>query len=164
VHIAIALGDREAARVLLADAVPEARSSGNPWAIAISLIARGLLERADGDPDRARRDIQAAVALLRDVGDRFALLLGLFVLAAAHSDLGDPQRAVRLVGAAEEQAERIGNSPPASLYAIVESAITRARAALGPEDAQHEYQVGRTMTMDHAIDYALQVAARPASA
>lgn len=158
---AIMLRDHPRARAILEDSLPVARRLGGPWHTAGSLLGFGLLARAEGEPDRAQPYLHEAVSLLRDIGDRFMLLIAMLALAATYADRGDAERALRLAGAVEAEADRIGSSPPPPIHAMTKSAIDAAKASLPGEMAQNAYAAGRAMTIESAIEHALETGVPP---
>ena len=71
--------------------------------------------------------------------------------------MAEPGHAARLWGVAEHQREDIGALMPPSDRPHHDHQVAAARAALGDDIAfNREWQEGRAMTMEQAIDYALR--------
>jgi hypothetical protein len=105
----------------------------------------------------ARALYAESLAIQRELGDRRGAALALEGVAAATSASGDPVRAARIWGAAERLRDEVGAPLPLSGRPRYEQFITAARAALGDEVAfDAAWQEGRAMTMEEAIECALE--------
>jgi hypothetical protein len=64
-------------------------------------------------------------------------------------------RAIRLLGAGEAFCETLGVRPPAAIAAEYERTVTEGRAALSEAAFAAAWAEGRAMSIEQAIEYAL---------
>ena len=110
-----------------------------------------------------RRSVEEAVqrfiislTLTRDLGHAqwvFNILYGLAGVAAAR---GVVDRAASLDAAAAGSERRLGHVPTAADAGIHRRYLEELRRVTDPVIWEAEYRVGETMTLDEAIEYALQ--------
>ena len=70
---------------------------------------------------------------------------------------GFAEKAAELFGAAEALREKIGEPVPHSVQADYEETLTSARAPLGEEAFAVAWELGRRMSVEEAIQFAVQV-------
>lgn len=70
---------------------------------------------------------------------------------------GFAEKAAELFGAAEAIREKIGEPVPHSVQADYEETLTSARAPLGEEAFAVAWELGRRMSVEEAIQFAVQV-------
>ncbi|MGF1473063.1 MAG: LuxR C-terminal-related transcriptional regulator [Rubrobacteraceae bacterium] len=122
--------------------------------VLFNLAVEALLR---GDHDEIRKTCSDSLKISRRQDDKLAIMYGLWILGCGMSGEGLHERAARLWGAAEIVQEQ-NDMPPAPIAMDLngyEDRLARTRAALGKEAMETEWQRGRTMTQDEAIDYAL---------
>ncbi|HLY26500.1 MAG TPA: hypothetical protein VKQ72_09185, partial [Aggregatilineales bacterium] len=120
---------------------------------------QGLGETAlaqGGDAALAARHLHHALALFRDLGYQSGQAWCLAGLAGAAELDEDPERAARLWGAAEVQRQAIGCRPAPAARATRERLTTAASEQLGEEAFDAAWAEGQAMTMEQAIELALQ--------
>jgi tetratricopeptide (TPR) repeat protein len=115
----------------------------------------GHIARHTGDLDRAKKIYSETIMGWQDLGHRAAIANQLECFAFVAIAEGEPQRAIKLLGAAEALREKIG-SPMAS-YEVMEyhKEVAQLRTMLAETDFNAFWAEGRAMTMEQAIQSAL---------
>jgi hypothetical protein len=116
----------------------------------------GHFLRDEGNYTGARSLYQESLLLRRELGDLFALAQSLEDLAVLAGKQGQWERAIRLLGADEAFCETLGARPPAAVPPEYERTVAEGRAALGEAAFAARWAEGRAMSLDQAIDYALE--------
>ncbi|HZO32195.1 MAG TPA: tetratricopeptide repeat protein [Chloroflexota bacterium] len=127
---------------------------GDRHSAGMALGDLGSVAAMGGDVSGARRLYRAALDASRVAGNRRRLaytVAAVAGLAAAH----DPERALRLDTAATLALEAIGARQAPFFERLWASDLDRARAALGEARAAESQAGGRSLTLDEAIDEAL---------
>jgi non-specific serine/threonine protein kinase len=150
------MGDVERAASCFAEALELARGAGRTDVEAMELGNLGNVARARGDLTRATTLQRQALVLKRDLGARRHIAITLADLASIAGVAGNGRRAARLVGAATALRERIGAPQPVPERMDMEGSVARVRAALGESAWSAELAVGAALTMDQAIEFALE--------
>ncbi len=134
------------------------REQADQWSIANSLQSLGLLLLAQGHHERAITFFKEGGSQSLAVGDR-ALCAGcLEGLASTAAILGKPERAARLFGATKAARESIHYPRSLNLQKLFEPFEAMTHAQLGETAFAAAWAEGRAMTMEQAIEYALQSA------
>ena len=110
-----------------------------------------------GDHAEIKRKSSESLRISRRHDDKLAIVYTLWIVGCGMSREGLHERAARLWGASEAVQEQndMPIAPLATNLCDYEDRLTRTHAALGKERMKAEWQRGRTMTQDEAIDYAL---------
>ena len=156
-YMAVQQGDYEAAQAQLEFALTLQREVGDQWGIATTLHNLANAARGQENYDEARGRYEESLTIARELGDgrTIAYLLGdMGGLAALE---GQAQRALQLVGAAEGLREDIGAPIPPADQAILDRLLEPARLALGAAVTASAMAEGRAMSLEEAIEYALQI-------
>lgn len=150
-------GDLEQARRLFEESAELSRELGNKKGLAEALGNLGVLAKEAGDTDRARTNIKETLGLLSEIGDRSGLAPTLEILAAIASDKGVYPSAARLFAAAEKLREEIG--VPMTQHELPEHKleIDRMRTEMSKADLETEWEVGRQMTLQEAVELASSI-------
>jgi len=122
--------------------------------LAATLVARSATEEGAGLAVRA-------LTSYRTMGDGHGLAHCLEVLAEVALTRGAATTAARLVGAAEVLREQVAASAARIRARRMARVTAGVRTALGPEEAEHQQRVGRTMRLDAALDLAARVLPEP---
>jgi len=154
--VALEREDRRAARPLLEERLAICRKLGDPALLVHALGGMGHLERDAGDYGRARAFYQESLLLRRELGSLFALAQSLEDLTVLAGRQRETERAIRLLGAAEAFCDTLGARPPVAIAAEYERTVTEGRAALGEAVFAATWAEGRTMSLEQAIQYALE--------
>jgi tetratricopeptide (TPR) repeat protein len=142
------------ARALYEQSLALRRELGFKTGIAASLNLLAAVTERQGDAESARAHYRESLGLWRELGDTWGIIHVLCRLAAMHSD---PKRSARLHGAADALLE----GTDASLRRDELEALLRAtdtlRAQLGETAFTAAWFEGRAMSLDQAIEYALDL-------
>jgi predicted ATPase/class 3 adenylate cyclase len=153
--VVLAQGDLSSARTLAEESENIHRSIGNRRNLAYSLLTLALIEMGDGNVAKARSLLQESLTYSAELGDPWACMITLASFAILAGAALQPKRAVRLGGAVAAVHDNIGGALPSFTQTNLESTLESARSALSAE-AESAWEQGRTMTMEQAIEYALE--------
>jgi tetratricopeptide (TPR) repeat protein len=156
-HVAQIRGEYERATRLHEDSLPLFRQRGARY-LGIAWAFQGLGETAlaQGKTTRARTHLTKALVLFHDFGHTYGVAWCLAGLAGAAVLDEDPEGAARLWGAAEALRQSIGCRPAPAARATRERLMAAAREQLGDEAFAAVWNAGQAMTMEQAIELALQ--------
>jgi tetratricopeptide (TPR) repeat protein len=141
------------------------RQLRDPWMIATSLVHLGIVALDWADRRRAERYLAESLKLLQELGDRWQTTLALEVCAGlvAAREYHPPdaehagRRAVQLFGAVEMLREMLG-APLLRLYHDHrQRGVAAARAHLDQVSFDEAWAAGRTLTLEQAVAYVLEV-------
>jgi hypothetical protein len=155
----VALGktDYETARPLLQEARRIMEELGDPRGVGKMTVALADVEFNDGDPVAAQALYEEALTLLKDVEDKWWTAWCLEGMAGV--DRRDPERAARLFGASAALREAIGAPRPPAFRSYHERNLTAVRDRLGEDTFERVRAEGREMTLEQAVECALDVPA-----
>jgi predicted ATPase/class 3 adenylate cyclase len=152
-------GEYATARSLYEESLALRRELGHKGGIARALYNLGAVAKEQGEYATARSLYEESLALRRELGDSHGIaecLEGFASLAALHNGHGWARRAALLFGAAEALREAIGSPVPPDERAEHEQKVAAARALLDKATWEGAWEQGRAMSMEQAIEYALQ--------
>jgi len=155
-------GDFEEARELMTQRIAMARETGNFATVSSEAGNLSMVERQLGNLDAAEALARESLEIDQARGDEWAMPYKVSGIAAVATDRGDFERAATLVGAAEAMMEREQAEWPPDERPHYERMLTRIPRGLGPEEFERVRAVGRAMSTDEAVDYALSPKAPPA--
>ena len=152
--VAYVQGDYERAGVLSEQSLALSRKIGDKGAIARSLNVLGRIAFRHGNFEEAVEKHNESLALFRELGEKLGIVqalerLGSVAVASA------PIRAARLLGAATHVRETIGAPLPAYERAEHDTAVDHVRAQLDRAAFSAAWAEGRAMTLEQAVEYAL---------
>ena len=153
---ALRAGDITAARAHLERAARAMHETGaDSQFVSVNL---GWVLRQEGDPHGARAIFEAGLRLSRHSGERAALAYTGLGLACVTADLADWSRAAELHGIAQALVERTGEpwQEPEADYRL--DSLGMVRTSLGEEQFERVYASGMALSLDQAIDLALETA------
>jgi tetratricopeptide (TPR) repeat protein len=153
-----AQGDYANAARYYAESLALFRELGKRTDIALVLCNQGYLAHNQGDDARAAALMAESLVLLRETApqDHFAwCLAGLGWVAMGQ---GRAERAARLLGAAKAPFDAAGTLTNSFDRAEFDRNVAAARAKLGLDAFAAAWQAGQTMTLEQAIEYALNQA------
>ena len=156
-------GDFEEARDLMTQRIAMARETGNFATVSSEAGNLSMVERQLGNLDAAEALARESLEIDRARGDQWAMPYKVSGIAAVATDRGDFERAATLVGAAEAMMEREQAEWPPDERPHYERMLTRIPRGLGPEEFERVRAVGRAMSTDEAVAFALSPKAPPAS-
>jgi tetratricopeptide (TPR) repeat protein len=149
--------DYSAARSLHEEALAIRRELGDRGGIAHSLTNLGTVVFEQGDYPSSRALLTESLAMRRDSADRLGMAESLEALAGLAFASGRPEPGARLCGHAARLRDEIGSADMPSERARYDRRIASARASFGNDAAfDLAWQEGRAMTLEQAIEYALQ--------
>jgi predicted ATPase/class 3 adenylate cyclase len=154
--VAIQQGDYATARSFLDESLLLCRAVGDKWLNAAGLDTLGDLARAQSDRAAAGSHYEESLAIYRRLGDKRGIAHCLWGLAAVACMDGKHQRAAQLFGAAEALREASGVSLSKSERAEDDRYVAAVRAGLGEEAFTSARAEGRAMTVEHAIEHAME--------
>ena len=123
--------------------------------IAATLANMGALKNDQGDARQAEAFCRSSLSILKNLGQRDDIIECLEGFAGVGILLGQPRRAARLFGAAQALREVIGAPVPPYKHARYRRFLESLAAHLDPETLESDLMIGKNMSLDEAIDYAL---------
>jgi hypothetical protein len=108
-----------------------------------------------GDAAQAEVFFTDSLSILRDLGQRDDIIECLEGFAGIAILLSQPQRAARLFGAAQALREAIGSPVPPYKHARYRLFLESVSSHLDPKTLEDELAMGKKMSLDAAIEYAL---------
>ena len=151
-------GDYERAAELFEEHLELCRESEWKRGIAVMLFHLGAVVLRQGNYGRAAALFEESLTLSRDLGDKRNIVWGLEGLARLAAAQNYLERAGRLLGAAEAIRGAIGFDLQPSMRAEHEESVATVRAGIGEEEIAAEWAEGRKMTLERAVEYALEYA------
>ena len=150
------IGDLKAARPRLEEAVAILRELGDRWYIGNALNNLGNVIRDQGEYTVSKEKYNESLEIYRDLGDKWALAY-LFEDAACLAALqGNGVRAIRLRTAASLLRDEI-NTPLSNREAeTLDTVLHPALSLLNPDELTQAEAVGKSMSLEMAISYALE--------
>jgi non-specific serine/threonine protein kinase len=158
--VATAEGDNVAARRCYEEALGIERELGDRRGLASALNSLGVLALDEGDREQARRLLRESLGILRDLHDRHGMASRLEGLAGLAALEGAAAGALRLAGAVAALRDDLRFPAPRLWAEKVEGWLARARAALGHDAAEAAWTEGRALSLDEAIQAALDEVSR----
>jgi tetratricopeptide (TPR) repeat protein len=148
-------GDFAEARDLMNQRIALARETGNLATVSSELGNLSMVERQLGNLDEAEAMASEALDIDHRRGDQWAMPYKVSGLAAVSTDRGDWDRAATLLGAAEAMMDREGADWPPDERPHYERMLARIPRAMGEPEFERVRGVGRSMSSDEAVAYAL---------
>ena len=109
-----------------------------------------------GDVKAARVKYSDSLRAAVRIGDRFEICFEIEGIAMALAGLGYDAKAMRLMGAVQAEHESLRTVVSVDFWTqLKERYIAPAEKRLGPDAASAENRIGRSMSFEAAIDYAL---------
>ncbi len=149
--------DYVAAHSLQTESLTVKRQWGEKRGIAFSVWSLGKVAHAQGDYRAARSLYEEALDTMRQLEDKGGIPFVLEAFGYLAVTEGQLQRAARLLGAAETLRQITGSALPVVSRADHNREVASIHHHLGEEGFATAWAEGRVMTLDQAIDYALQL-------
>jgi predicted ATPase len=151
-------GDYDSARRQFEEVLPRAREFEWEDYVALHLVTLGHILHEQGDYAGAVERVTEGMSVARKLGYKQVIALCLADLAGVASSLRQGERAARLFGAAITiHQEKVGVSITSTEHGTeYKRDIAKARAQLGDEAFDKATHRGSAMSMDEAIEYALE--------
>jgi predicted ATPase/DNA-binding winged helix-turn-helix (wHTH) protein len=124
--------------------------------LAFCLNNLGLSLIGSGDLQKAGLNLRESLSLLRRKGQKAAIIVVLESLAQLASARGDFCRAFRLLGSADAAREVMKLPVPFREKANRDAILTGSLASVDLEMRRAAIELGRAMTLDEAVEYALE--------
>ncbi|MDQ3812963.1 MAG: tetratricopeptide repeat protein, partial [Armatimonadota bacterium] len=149
-------GDYTKARQLHETALAMLRELGEPWTIARALCGLGNVARAQGDYAAAHAALQECLRIHSQLKSKWEVPYGLEACAYLAVAVGQPERASVLLGAATALREAVVH--PFLPFSLIDyhHFVVQARAELSARDFDRAWAKGRSLTIEHAIAFALE--------
>ena len=155
--VALVQSDHAAARALFEEGLAVFRELNHRRHVAYSLGRLGTVACDQGEYSAARTLHEESLGIFRDLGHRQGIAESLADIADLAFAQAVPGKAARLWGAAERMREQVALPLAPSERARYDRQIAAARAAFGDDaDFERAWREGRAMTMERAIEFALQ--------
>jgi predicted ATPase len=146
-------GDLAAAQSLGEEGIAVCHEVGEQWNLGWLHLSLGRLAKKQGDRERAYDRYKESLAIFQELDNEFGIIVSLEWLAMLTGAQEEPERAARLFGAAASLREAIGAghlpSPGSERTHVI-------RVALGEEAFAAAWEEGQAMTLEQAIEYALE--------
>ena len=153
-HIPLLAGDYRRAADLFEEALSVAQQLGNELDRAAALLNLGQAQRGLHDYRAAAMHLTEVLTLARDIGIREAIVEALYALAAVAAGMDEGERAATLIGAAQGQAD-FGHVLEEFERQQLEGTVETIRMVLGEEGFEKALGVGRAMSLETAVVYAV---------
>ena len=159
--VALGKGDYATARNQLREARGIMEEVGDPRGVAKMTVGLGDVYLNDGDPVAAQELYEEALTLFQDAEDKWWISWCLEGVAEVAVFRSQPSRATRLFGAAASLREAIGAPRPPAFRAYFERDLATAGRQLDEAAFAKARTEGRAMSLQAAIEYALEQPTRP---
>jgi len=154
--LALEQGDYAQARARFEDALGLFRDLGDERKIVEGLVNLGYLAAREGRSDEAEALLRESLEYAEALVDKELAIWCLVELARLTLSKGDAERAARLTGAIETLCEETGHALLPDQQRLSEQTRSALVSELGEERLAVALAVGREMTFEQAVAYALQ--------
>lgn len=120
-----------------------------------STVRLGYVELRAGNITEARQIFAETARNFQKDGSKSGLKYTLEGMSSLYVVVGKPDYAARLIGCADAMREEIGAARPFLEQADVDRDVATIVAKIGKEAFEEAHQLGRAMTLDEAVAYAL---------
>ena len=153
-EVALARGDGEQARDLLAGVLQKAVAAGRKNLAAHAAHGLGDVARFHERDIRSARALhQQALSLRRETGDQAGVVESLEALGGLAATSGQAEKAARVFGAASAVRERQQYARPCREQTVYEADVERTRRALGADQFESAWNQGAQMPVDETASY-----------
>ncbi len=153
------LGNIPRARVLFAQCIEVARRAGNLRVVYSCQSELAHMLRRNGDLDEALGLYVQVLPRWKDLGHRAAVAHELECIGFIMLRKGQADKALMTLGAAEALRAAIGSSMSGLERGEYDEAISALHSRVDEATFRQAWDAGRSMDLEHAVDYALQAAA-----
>jgi predicted ATPase/class 3 adenylate cyclase len=151
-------GDYSTARALLEESVTIQSELGDKYHIALSLWRLGFMAYGERDYSTARSLFAQSLIIWSECGAKSGVVASLAGLGGVAAGLGQGKRAARLMGAGETLLAAVDYVLDPDERIPYEQGMASARSQLGLKTFERARKEGRAMSMEQAIEYALEAA------
>jgi tetratricopeptide (TPR) repeat protein len=148
-------GEYGEARRLLEESLIIRRQLGDRAGLALSLNTLADVVLDEGEFSEARPLLDESLGISRELGDQTAIAYLIEDYGGVAAAEARPEKALQLAGFAAALRESIGAPLPPSEQARVDRMIAPAREALPESTVDAEWETGRSLGLDQAIELAL---------
>jgi non-specific serine/threonine protein kinase len=153
--VALVQDDADQAQLCFAESLALCRVLGDRLFIGVNLRYLGEVARRQGDYLTARALFAESLVYCREDGSTRGIDDCIESLAMVMGAQGRLERAVRLLGAADALREAVGGSHPHQDSAGHDHNVAVLRAQLNESDFVTAWALGRAMTLEQAVAFAL---------
>ncbi len=154
-RVAQVQGDYAGAWALFWESLSLRREVGDRHGSAMSLAYLADLALSQGDPRQALALLRETLTLIRDIGDKLFIGECFEAFGGALAASGQAERAATLLGTAESLRSAIGQPIHPSDAPTYQRNVSMARDSLDQEAFAHAWKAGRLLSLQQAVDYAL---------
>lgn len=151
-------GDVAAARDLYQQALFAFRQTGDRWGVARSLTDVGYVACDQGDHLTAHAAYREGLDIFTNLGHKRGIARALEGFACSAWARGDPARALAIAAAAAHLRQLIGVPLPPLEQSKFDQHLRSAWKSLSERDGKTAWDQGWAMTLENAINYALEQA------
>jgi predicted ATPase/class 3 adenylate cyclase len=155
-EVALRQGDSARAAQLVEESLELRRQMGHRWGVGVSLGTLGWIALREGDWSRAITRLGESLEIRREIGDKSGSAWCLERLAEVALAQGQAEKAVRVFGAAAALRDSIGSVSDPVDQPEYESTLASLRAELGDVRFAAIWHEGLALTLEQAIQLALQ--------
>ena len=150
-------GNYQSAKQLFEDGLKIFRRLRNKNFQTVLTSELGHIARRTGDIDYAKKIYVETLTNWQDLGNRAAIAHQLECFGFLAITEEEPDRAIKLFGAAEAIREKIQSVMTNYEQGEYSRALAQLQSMLTREEFRSLWAKGRTMTMEHAVDFALEL-------
>ena len=148
-------GEYAEARLLLQESLMIRRQLGDRAGLALSLNTLADVVLDEGEFADARPLLDESLGINRELGDQTAIAYLIEDYAGVAAAEARPEKALQLAGFAAALRESIGAPLPPAEQARVDRMLAPARQALPEPAGTSEWEMGRTLGLEQAVELAL---------
>jgi predicted ATPase/class 3 adenylate cyclase len=149
-------GDLTQARALKERCVAAFEAMGDRWALSATTGSLGRICSEAGDLKAARQHITNALAITLDLGNNWSVPYAIEAIADIWAQENEAPKAVRLYGAASNHRESLALAFSPTELISYRNALDRLHQAVPPEQFEEEWNLGRALGFQAAVNFALQ--------
>ena len=154
-EVAFQRGDCGTARGILVECVSAARARGDVRRTAGHLHTLAWAQRCCNELEAAAVSWKESVSTFGLLKDQVGIVSGLDGLSCVAEGRGDDRRARRLAAAATRMADEMSFRDYPWYWGQIEASRRRSQSRLGPRKSEDAWTQGWSMSLDQAIEYAL---------
>jgi tetratricopeptide (TPR) repeat protein len=155
-EVALRQGDTRRAARLVEESLELRRNLGNKWGVGVSLGILGWIAMREGDWNRAIERLSESLEVRKEIGDQSGSAWCLERLAEVALAQGQTEKAVRLFGAGAALRESINAVIDPADQSEYASKLSSLRTESGDERFVAMWDEGRALTLEQAVEYALE--------
>jgi predicted ATPase len=153
-NVAYLQGDYTTARASLEECLALCKEMGDKSMMAYALLGLGLVDLAEEKPD-AREHILDSLRLRQETGEQLYQTSSLVGVAGLALHEGDATQAAGWLGAVESSLKALDAPMEPELIPFHAQTLAAVQAQLGAAAFQSAWEAGQCMTMEEAVEYAM---------